>query len=544
MITKFFTKSGVGGSSGVLDYMLGQDRDREQAKVIRGDEEITGALIDSINYARNYTSGCLSFSESDISESQKEEIMQSFENTLLAGLDEDQRNFLWIEHKDKGRLELNFVIPNVELKTGNRLQPFYSRADKELVNTWQEIQNIKHKFSDPNDPSKRRSLSMAHNTPKLIEEAKKSITEGLMTLAQNGIVKNRDDVLLAFKEAGFEITRETEKSISIKNPDNPDGRNIRLKGFIYERNFKLSPEFQKDLRATSEDFKNSSRERLERAESELGRKLQAKHDYNKQRYDREPKSTQKQNERAVTGLVKQFESTRDRAEREESKNQKQSGNELGHNWNNHPLDNVSNISGADVLDLESEIRLRETGVHQSNIERENGQDDLEQMQWNALCSNESKLSEENIWREGRSIYDSRSKGLSDDRKAIIDSIRNVTNRSRSTSKAIDDFCSRTTTEFNSAVRHTTTKFNEFNQRTTSGNQEITRNNESLRKNTQGLGDKAQQFVERINELYSLIKRLLIERDRILIDRFQKQQVFEKVLNKKELEKDNNFYFDR
>jgi len=532
MIVKFFTKSGVGGSSGVLDYMLGKNRGREQAKVIRGNEEITGALIDSINYARNYTSGCLSFSESDISENQKEEIMQSFENTLLAGLNEEQRNFLWIEHKDKGRLELNFVIPNVELKTGYRLQPFYCLADKGLVNAWQEIQNIKHKFSDPNDPLRQRSLSMAHNTPKSIEEAKKSITEGLMTLAQNGIVKSRDDVLLAFKDAGFEITRETSKSISIKNPDNPDGRNIRLKGFIYERNFKLSPEFQKDLRTTSEDFKNSSRERLERAERELGRKLQAKHDYNKQRYDREPKSTQKQNERAITGLVKQFESTRDRAEREESKNQKQSDNELGYNWNNHPLDNVSNISGADALDLESEIRLRETGANQSNIERANGQDDLEQMQWNALCSNESELSEENIWRKGRSIYDSRSKGLSDDRKAIIDSIRNVTSQSRSTSKAIDDFCSRTTTEFNSAVQRTTTRFNEFNQRTTSRNQEITRNNESLRKNAQEFGCEAQQFIKRINELHSRIKRLLIERDR-----FNKQQILEK-------EQNNYFDFDR
>jgi len=532
MITKFFTKSGVGGSGGVLDYMLGKDRDRERAKVIRGDEEITGALIDSINYARNYTSGCLSFSESDISESQKEEIMQSFENTLLAGLDEDQRNFLWIEHKDKGRLELNFVIPNVELKTGNRLQPFYSRADKELVNAWQEIQNIKHKFSDPNDPSKRRSLSMAHNTPKLIEEAKKSITEGLMTLAQNGIVKNRDDVLLAFKEAGFEITRETSQSISIKNPDNPNGRNIRLKGFIYERNFKLSPEFQKDLRATSEDFKNSSRERLERAESELGRKLQAKHDYNKQRYDREPKSTQKQNERAITELVEQFKSIRERAEREKPENQKQSDNELGDNWNNYPLDNVSNVRCTDVFNLESEIRLRETGANQSNIERANGQYDLEQVRWETLRSNESKLPENKIWQEERSIYDSRSKGLNDDRKTIIDSIRDVAGKSRNTGKAIDDFCSRTTTEFNTTVQHTTTRFNEFNQRTTSGNQEIARNNESLRKNTQGFGDKAQQFIERTKKLYSSIIELLIKKNAIKVTFFNQKQILKQDLNKK------------
>ncbi|MGS6329577.1 plasmid mobilization relaxase MbeA, partial [Enterobacter hormaechei] len=29
----------------------------------------------------------------------------------------------------KGRLELNFLMPNTELLTGRRLQPYYDRAD-------------------------------------------------------------------------------------------------------------------------------------------------------------------------------------------------------------------------------------------------------------------------------------------------------------------------------------------------------------------------------------------------------------------------------
>jgi hypothetical protein len=67
--------------------------------------------------------GVLSFEEANLEEQQKQEIMQSFEETLLAGLDRDQYDITWIEHTDKGRLELNFVIPNVELSTGKRLQP-------------------------------------------------------------------------------------------------------------------------------------------------------------------------------------------------------------------------------------------------------------------------------------------------------------------------------------------------------------------------------------------------------------------------------------
>ena len=49
--------------------------------------------------------------------------MQSFEETLLAGLERDQYDITWIEHTDKGRLELNFVIPNVELSTGSDYSP-------------------------------------------------------------------------------------------------------------------------------------------------------------------------------------------------------------------------------------------------------------------------------------------------------------------------------------------------------------------------------------------------------------------------------------
>ena len=51
------------------------------------------------------------------------------------GLDKDQYQILWVQHQDKvnqdtgeTRLELNFVIPNVEL-TGKRLQPFYAPVD-------------------------------------------------------------------------------------------------------------------------------------------------------------------------------------------------------------------------------------------------------------------------------------------------------------------------------------------------------------------------------------------------------------------------------
>lgn len=84
--------------------------------------------------------------------------MQSFEETLLAGLDKEQYNITWIEHTDKDRLELNFVIPKVDLHSGKAMNPYFHATDKDLVNAWKDTVNFDYKLTDPNDPSKSKIM--------------------------------------------------------------------------------------------------------------------------------------------------------------------------------------------------------------------------------------------------------------------------------------------------------------------------------------------------------------------------------------------------
>ena len=86
MIIKFHSR-GRGCGSGSVDYLLGKDRDRDGSRLDAGDPEQIIQLIDSINYAQKYKSGVLSFAEHDLEEKQKQEIMESFEKTLLVGLE-------------------------------------------------------------------------------------------------------------------------------------------------------------------------------------------------------------------------------------------------------------------------------------------------------------------------------------------------------------------------------------------------------------------------------------------------------------------------
>ncbi|HBY0022132.1 relaxase/mobilization nuclease domain-containing protein, partial [Salmonella enterica] len=232
MIVKFHPR-GRGGGAGPVDYLLGKDRQREGATVLQGKPEEVRELIDASPYAKKYTSGVLSFAEKDLPPGQREKLMASFERVLMPGLDKDQYSVLWVEHQDKGRLELNFLIPNTELLTGKRLQPYYDRADRPRIDAWQTIVNGRLGLHDPNAPENRRALVTPSALPETKQEAAQAITRGLLALASSGELKTRQDVTEALESAGFEVVRTTKSSISIADPDG--GRNIRLKGAIYEQ---------------------------------------------------------------------------------------------------------------------------------------------------------------------------------------------------------------------------------------------------------------------------------------------------------------------
>ena len=51
MIIKIHSR-GIGSGSAPVDYLLGKDRDREDARLDRGDPEQMIQLIDSSNYAQ------------------------------------------------------------------------------------------------------------------------------------------------------------------------------------------------------------------------------------------------------------------------------------------------------------------------------------------------------------------------------------------------------------------------------------------------------------------------------------------------------------
>ena len=283
MIVKIHSR-GAGSGSGPVDYLLGKDRQREQASVLRGNPEHVRELIDGCDFARAYTSGVLSFQEPDIADAEKSRLMDEWEHTLLTGLDRDQYTCLWVEHRDKGRLELNFVIPNIELQSGKRLQPYFDRADRPRVNAWQTLTNDRLGLRDPNDPTYRRPLTQASDLPRDKQQAAEKITAGLMNLMQQGLIHSRQDVVTQLERYGLAVARETKSSISIADPDG--GRNIRLKGMIYERDFKFGEGIRGEIEAAGAGYRAEREARVREAGDVYQRGTAIKLTEHKQRYPR------------------------------------------------------------------------------------------------------------------------------------------------------------------------------------------------------------------------------------------------------------------
>lgn len=294
MIVKFLRNKGGGSARATMDYLLGKDRNRQGAVVLAGDPDITEQLAENLQFKNRYTVGVLSFAENDLSHKAKQEIMKSFERTLLPGFERDQYDITWIEHRDKDRLELNFVIPKVELNTGRAMNPYFDRVDRDRVDTWKNLVNAEYDLHDPNDPANRQTLTTAKDIPKDKQEAQTAITGYLMGQIAQGKVKDRQDILRALEsDLGLSVARITPNAISIKDPTNENGRNIRLKGEIYADTFRFEQNYSAENDRASRTFGQGRERRIQAARTKLTELVEVKRKYNQDRYSRirEPDKT-------------------------------------------------------------------------------------------------------------------------------------------------------------------------------------------------------------------------------------------------------------
>lgn len=287
MIVKWLKKTGNGSARATVDYMLGKDRQRAGAKALNGLEktERTAKLADSLRHKHKYAVGVLSFEEAPdaISTDKKIEIIQSFERTIFAGLEPDQYDISWIEHADKGRLELNFIIPKVELRSGRAMNPYLHGKDTPLIDSWKNIINNQYGLSDPNDPARRHTTTHRQRLPKDKRELADAINESITIGITSGTIKDRADIIEHLESLGLSVTKTTKQTISVHH-EAMGARPLRLTGAFYEQNFTAGTIDQEYIEERSREYRARAAERLRADKAEYQRLLESRSKYNQSRY--------------------------------------------------------------------------------------------------------------------------------------------------------------------------------------------------------------------------------------------------------------------
>ena len=233
MIVKFLP-SKSGGGIGSVNYVLNERVQQGTAKILKGDEAQTRAIISQISKKQKVCFGVLSFQESAarISDQTKQEIMADFERTLLGDFMRGRVNILWVQHEDKGgRLELNFIIPKIDLVTGTSFNPFfYSKPDLTRIDLWKKAINLEYGFSDPDDPARKNTISTSKKDPKNYANIE-ALDKTLHELVESGAIKNRNQMLDLLRSENIQISRETKNSVTVILPGST--KKNRLQGGIY-----------------------------------------------------------------------------------------------------------------------------------------------------------------------------------------------------------------------------------------------------------------------------------------------------------------------
>ena len=288
MLVKFLPTY-MGGGLGSINYLLNKRRKAAgTAGVVKGDENLTRAIIKGIDFTQKTCFGVLSFEEKHdfLNEEQKLQIIKDFERALLGDYMLERTNRLWVEHSDKdGRLELNFLIPKIDMPTGKSFNPYLAKFDQHRIDLIKRIINDEYNLSSPDDPAREQTISASKKNIghyKNLEELDKKLYE----LVREGYIKNRDHIIELLMQSGIEVTRSTKKSITVVLP-NQKTKN-RLKGGIYDANFTgaqgLGELSQSSSRRIKEFHNRDTQAECERNRRKLEELVEKRDRFNKRKF--------------------------------------------------------------------------------------------------------------------------------------------------------------------------------------------------------------------------------------------------------------------
>ncbi len=296
-------ENGTGSIADAINYLKSDFDHKNVRRSVKprdfaGSAEECLVAADSIERKHKYVSGTLSFRDGEKpTDAQLQKIVDAFRKTFMAGL-EPGVNYVdyWNIHEDKGNIELNYVIPLVELTTSRQMNPFPpGKAKEDFKDAFDAYINHQMGYDqvvpDPikASESKFERKILPKSNSKSADEFRKNkptkdeVSDCVAHQIINGKISNRQQ-LCDFLENFGEITRINDKFISLK----PYGseKAFRLKGPVYEygadfKKIKIdhqtkNADFKKQLNDSDFAKVRATLERLAKSRREFNKKLISK----------------------------------------------------------------------------------------------------------------------------------------------------------------------------------------------------------------------------------------------------------------------------
>lgn len=243
MIVRIFN-SGTSGGESPVRYLLSDtdhagDKRSVEPEVLSGRPELTVATINSITRKHKYVSGAIAFRDHE--QPSREQIMSvigRFKETVCPGLDARHYNSLFVLHRDKGNVEIHFVVPSIELATGTgRRLSIHPPGPRNiaLYDAFTKVMNHELGYDQViPDPLKLALSDFERKVPEGQRDRsnKLHLHKHLARAIRRGEITNRDQLCRHLEEQfGVDITRKGADYISVKFPGSQKAK--RMRGPLY-----------------------------------------------------------------------------------------------------------------------------------------------------------------------------------------------------------------------------------------------------------------------------------------------------------------------
>ncbi|MQX38528.1 LPD7 domain-containing protein [Roseospira navarrensis] len=280
-------------------------------EVLRGDAGRVRLAIQATPFKHRYSSCVLSFASDDIDVAafnagdptlrrQVDEVTRRFEDTAFPGIPEaDRPATYWTTHTHTGRLELNFVAPRAVLTGSGAIRSLNPNPpgtqNRQTWDAFRDVFNRRHGWADPDDPARRRLVSVPAWKAKASAEAlragqaaDKDAREILADWAWEGIeaglITCRGDLLHHFEEAGYHVYRTGKEYVTIGEPGAAPRDRLRLRGPLFAASFDQVAALAGVVRPGAAGAAGPAGRTVDEAQGRLDRLVQARARFNRSRY--------------------------------------------------------------------------------------------------------------------------------------------------------------------------------------------------------------------------------------------------------------------